>query len=166
MSFRQWGQGDDTIAIASLETRVSTEESASLSADTSQDLVTSTNLSTSTSAELSLTTRLSTEEITSAAQDYTLTGVKVGAYNAVIQDLVRCNPTGGAFAVTLPTAVGQDGKGITIKNVTSSVNAITVNTTGGQTMDALASGADSIATAYGTITYVSDGANWMRFPEV
>ena len=57
----------------SLTTRLSTEESTSLSADASQDVVTSTNLSTSTSAELSLTTRVSTEESTSTSADLSLT---------------------------------------------------------------------------------------------
>ncbi|GAF92845.1 unnamed protein product, partial [marine sediment metagenome] len=98
---------------------------------------------------------------------YTDTGAaKVGAYNAVIDDMIEVNPTGGGFAITLPTAVGFKNRGITIKNVTASVNAVTFTTTGGQTIDALASGADSIAAAYGAITVISNGVGWNRFPPV
>ncbi len=89
---------------------------------------------------------------------------KTGAYNAVIGDLVKVDPSGGGFAVTLPTAVGYANQGITIKNVTGSTNVVTFNTTGGQTMDGAASGADQIDTAYETVTFISDGSNWMRFP--
>jgi len=99
-----------------------------------------------------------------AGLDYTLTAVKTGAYGAAIQDLVRCDTSGGGFVVTLPTAVGNDGRGITIKKVVSHANAVTMNTTAAQTMDGIASGADTITDVLGTVTYVSDGANWMRFP--
>lgn len=101
---------------------------------------------------------------THPVDSYTLTAVKTGAYNAVICDLVRVDPSGGGFAVTLPTAVGQAERGITVKNTTNSVNAVTFDTTGGQTIDGMASGVDSIAAAYATVTFISDGANWMRFP--
>lgn len=89
---------------------------------------------------------------------------KTGAYSADIGELVKVDPSGGGFAVTLPTAVGYANQGITIKNVTNSTNAVTFNTTGGQTMDGAASGADQIDTAYETVTFISDGSNWMRFP--
>lgn len=97
---------------------------------------------------------------------YVLTAVKTSAYNAVICDLVRVNPTGGTFAVTLPTAVGQEGRGITTCNRSASTNAVTFTTTGGQTINGMASGVDSIASAWGVVTHVSDGANWIRFPAV
>jgi hypothetical protein len=89
---------------------------------------------------------------------------KTGNYNAGIGDLVKVDPSGGGFAITLPTASGYDNQGITIKNVTNSTNAVTFNTTSGQTIDGMASGVDQIDTAYETVTFISDGTNWMRFP--
>jgi len=92
---------------------------------------------------------------------FTDAGVKVGAYNAVIDDLVRVDPSGGAFIVTLPTAAGLAMRAITVKEVAGSATAVTINTTGIETIDGAAS--DSIAAAYGAATYVSDGTNWMKF---
>ena len=90
---------------------------------------------------------------------------KTANYDAHIDELIRVDPSGGAFAITLPTAVGMKNRGITVKNVTTSTNAVTFNTTSSQTIDGLASGADSLAEAWGHVTFISDGANWMRFPK-
>jgi hypothetical protein len=90
---------------------------------------------------------------------------KTSDYNAVIEDLIRCDPSGGGFNITLPSAVGYKNRGIIVKNVTSSINAITFLTTAGQTIDNLASGADNISTAYDHVIFISDDANWMRFPK-
>lgn len=111
-----------------------------------------------------------THELSGAAVDtirrVPLSPVKTADYTAVIGELVRCDPSGGGFEVTLPTAVGNDGMGITIKNVTDSTNAIALNTTSGQTIDGAASGVVTIAEARGTLTVISDDANWMLFPPV
>ncbi len=93
-----------------------------------------------------------------------VTAIKTSGYTAAIDELVRCNTTSGGFAVTLPTAVGNDGRGITIKKVVSHANAVTINTTSSQTIDGAASGSITITDVLGTITVISDGANWMRFP--
>lgn len=87
------------------------------------------------------------------------TAVKTANYNAVIWDLVRCDPSGGTFTVTLPTAVGKTNKRITIKNTTNNTTTITIATTGGQTID----GASmvSMTIAYQCVVVESDGANWM-----
>jgi hypothetical protein len=96
---------------------------------------------------------------------YTDTGaVKVANYPAVIDDLIRVDPTAGAFTVTLPTAVGVKNRAITIKEVGGSAAGVNVNTTGGETIDGVAGPpADTLSTAYAAVTYISDGANWMKF---
>jgi hypothetical protein len=94
------------------------------------------------------------------AVDYaTVAGVKTGAYNANISELVPCDPSGGAFTVTLPTAVGNAGKSVTIKNTTNSTNNINVGTTSSQTIDGVAApiGYSGAKRAW---TFTSDGSNW------
>jgi hypothetical protein len=82
---------------------------------------------------------------------------KTTTYTAVINDFVNC--TSGTFTVTLPTAVGQSGKSIVVKN--SGTGVITIATTSSQTMDGVASAGVTIATQYNTLVFTSDGANWM-----
>lgn len=90
-----------------------------------------------------------------------------GAYTATFRDeYVPCDPTGGAFAVTLPATAGggptspKVGRGhrITIKNETSSTNAITITPPGAETVDGAATLV--LNTAYGKATLVSTGAGW------
>lgn len=86
---------------------------------------------------------------------------KTAAYTVVSGDqnkVIAANPTGGAFAVTLPnaTSVG-DGWSVTVKH-TGSANAVTVDTTASQTIDGESS---FVLYFYGeAATFVSDGANW------
>lgn len=87
---------------------------------------------------------------------------KTADYTAALGDLVRCDPSAAGFTVTLPSAASNAGRGVTIKNVTTSTNAITIDTTGSETIDDAAS--YSLATSRGTATFVSDGTNWMAFP--
>jgi len=87
--------------------------------------------------------------------------VRVATFTAAFGTLYRCNPSGGGFTVNLPTAVGKAGQGITVKNTTSSTNAITLDATGAELIDGL--GTYALNTAYGKVTVISDGANWMAF---
>jgi hypothetical protein len=86
------------------------------------------------------------------------TAVKTSAYTAVVNDRVLVDPSGGAFAVTLPTAVGIAGQSIGVKNVTDSENAVTISHAT-QTIDGDAS--YTLNTSRAFVTLVSDGANWM-----
>ena len=88
----------------------------------------------------------------------TPTAVKTSAYTAAAGDIVRCDASGGAFTVTLPTAVGATAP-ITVKKTTSDAGAVTVATTSAQTIDGDAT--RTVDTPYASETYVSDGANWM-----
>jgi hypothetical protein len=88
----------------------------------------------------------------------TITAVKIANYTAVVWDFVRCNTTAGGFTVTLPTAVGLDGKSITVKKVSSDGNLLTVATTASQTIDG--SLTQFWADPETSLTVTSDGSNW------
>lgn len=92
---------------------------------------------------------------------FTVTTVKTSAYSAVIGDLVRANPTGGGFTITLPAiAAANSGQHITVKNTSLSVNTLTIAPTGANTIDG--STLTTITSAFGALDFVSDGAgNWM-----
>ena len=70
---------------------------------------------------------------------YTITTVKTGATNANFDEVVRCDPSGGGFTVTLPDASTNIGQTIIVKNTTTSTNTITIEGTGGDTIDGLSS---------------------------
>jgi len=95
------------------------------------------------------------------APQYTITTVKTGAYSASFDEVVRADPSGGGFTITLPTASGSTGSTIIIKNVTSSTNIITIDTTGSDTIDGFAS--VQIEEGYTAWTFVSyGGTEWGR----
>lgn len=96
----------------------------------------------------------------SGAGGLTVTAIQTGAYAAAIGELVRCNPSAGGFTVTLPSAAGLASQKVGIKNVTSSQNRLTIQTTGGETLDG------GVTTNFWErgwvyVEYVSDGTNWM-----
>lgn len=83
---------------------------------------------------------------------------KTANYTATISDdVILADATGGAFQVTLPTAAGNTGQVIEVKRVSTNANAVTIATTGGQTID----GASTYAPlALESVPMVSDGTNW------
>ena len=84
---------------------------------------------------------------------------KSAAYTATATDeTVLANVSAGAFAITLPTAVGATGKTYIVKKIDSSANSVTVNTTSSQTID----GATSrlLTNQYDAIQVQGDGSNW------
>lgn len=91
--------------------------------------------------------------------------VNVAAAHPVVatDDVVLADATGGAFPVTLPTAVGAAGRTVTVKKVDASVNAVTVASAGG-TIDGAVSIA--MATQNEALTATSDGANWKVIHQV
>lgn len=74
-------------------------------------------------------------------------------------DVVTGDSSGGAFTLTLPTAVGNTGKVFTLKKIDTSFLQITVATTSSQTIDGVTT--TTLATRYETLVLISDGANWM-----
>lgn len=84
---------------------------------------------------------------------------KTTAYTAEVTDsVILCSAAGGAFTVTLPSAVGLAGHVYTIKKTDSSANAVTIATTSSQTIDGAAT--KTLSTQYSLWQVASDGANW------
>ena len=87
---------------------------------------------------------------------------KTAAYTVATSDgtnvIVKCSASGGAFTVTLYTAVGNTGNAVTVKKTDSSTNAITIATTSSQTIDGATT--QTINSQYTSFTMVSDGSNW------
>lgn len=83
---------------------------------------------------------------------------KTAAYTALIGDGILAN---GAFAVTLPTAVGNANATIFIKNIGTSLSSIiNFNTVSGQTVEGMASGLAALWIQNESIQLISDGSNW------
>lgn len=82
---------------------------------------------------------------------------KTAAYTLTIEDdVVTC--TSGAFALTLPTAVGSRSQKYYLKN--TGAGTITINTTSAQTIDGNASGTLTLTTNQ-SMTVISNNANWV-----
>jgi hypothetical protein len=115
--------------------------------------------STQTLSAKTLTTPTLTTPLCNGVR-YAVTS-QTGAYTATAAvTIILCNATTAAFAVTLPTAVGNSGLAFTIKKTDSTANAITINTTSSQTIDGALTLLVSTQWAYAQV--VSDGANWLR----
>jgi hypothetical protein len=90
---------------------------------------------------------------------YVVTDVKTTDYNANFNEVVRCNPSGGAFTVFLPDPNLAIGKTIVIKNVTNSTLTIIVNGDGADQIDGQAT--VNINEGYKSLTLVSyGGSDW------
>ena len=75
-------------------------------------------------------------------------------YTALLTNIViLCN---GLLTVTLPTAIGNQGKTYHIKNI--GPQTVTINTTGGQTVDG--SAGILITKRYNSYMIISNGSNW------
>lgn len=81
---------------------------------------------------------------------------QTGAYVADNLDCV-INCTANTFTVTLPTAVGIEGKYFIIKN--SGTGVITIDGDGSETIDGAAT--KILAVQYESISVISNGANWV-----
>lgn len=84
---------------------------------------------------------------------------KSGAYTLTSGDgLVVADASGGAFTVTLPTAVGITGTVYRVKKIDATANAVTIDGAGAETIDGGATA--TISTQYEAITVISDGTEW------
>lgn len=89
----------------------------------------------------------------------TNTTAKTGAYTVITSDhIVRLDPSGGAFIVDLPTAVGVAGQEYVFKNIDAGfTNVATIDGDGSETID----GHISVELgAFGYLTVLSNGTNW------
>jgi len=89
-------------------------------------------------------------------RDLSYSAISVGTVLDGRHEFIDC--TAGTFAVTLPTAVGYL-KQFTIFN--SGVGVITINTTGGQTINGAASGTFTLV-QFDCIILRSNGVNWYK----
>lgn len=84
---------------------------------------------------------------------------KTSAYTALVtDDVLLVDATSGAFTVTLPTVATSTGKILKLKKIDSSVNAITIDGNGAETID----GAATIALVeqYESLSLVCNGTAW------
>lgn len=94
-----------------------------------------------------------------AGPDLTPTAVKTATYTCAAGELVLFDPSGGAFATTLPAASANSGKRIAFKNTTTSTTAMTVTRAGSDTIDGATTSA--MTTSRGKLILISDGvATW------
>ena len=94
-----------------------------------------------------------------AGPDLTPTAVKTSAYTCAGGELVLFDPSGGAFATTLPAASANAGKRIAFKNTTTSTTSMTVTRAGSDTIDGATTSA--MTTSRGKLILISDGvATW------
>ena len=81
-------------------------------------------------------------------------------YTAKASDsTITMNATALALTVALPTAVGISGKKYTIKKTDASVNAVTVDADGSETIDGATT--KDLAAQWDYVTIQSNGTNWL-----
>jgi hypothetical protein len=102
----------------------------------------------------------STKLLTAVNEANNITSEKIAAYTAAYFDFVLADSSGGSFTITLPTASGYKGVPIKVKAINSgpTTNPITIDTTGGETIDGAAS--RQITAAFGELEFISDGDEW------
>jgi len=86
------------------------------------------------------------------------------AVDYTLQDedfMVRVDASGGVKTMTLPTAVGRDGKLFIIKKTDTSANAVTVDGDAAETIDGATT--FDLTALNDALAIVSDGTNWVRF---
>lgn len=93
------------------------------------------------------------ESITTQTANYT---VETNQY------YVRGDATSGAITITLPTALNQQGRVITVMKIDSSGNAVSVARMGTDTINGSSSSV-SLATQWSKAQFISNGvSNWER----
>jgi TusA-related sulfurtransferase len=83
-------------------------------------------------------------------------------YAPKFREFVLFNPSGATFTITLPLLTAGRRRSVALKNVTASPNQITVATSGGQTIDLVASLSVSGGFSYNEFVSDRSGTNWMR----
>lgn len=87
---------------------------------------------------------------------------KVADYTATATDTyINVDATLGAVVVTLPTAIGNTGLEINVKKTDGSVNTVTIDGNGLETIDGALT--KVISVQYTAYTFVSNGLGWSVF---
>lgn len=85
---------------------------------------------------------------------------KTAAYTATATDhTVLCDATAAALTVTLPPAAVNKGKVLVVKKIDASLNAVTIDGHGTETIEGAATVA--LSTRWASRTVQSDGTNWI-----
>ena len=145
------------------------QDSSVTTAKIADDAVTAAKLkdSASTDSDRAVTTdHIRNEAVTRAklaagAMGAVDTGVstETAAFTAAVtKDIYLCDATSAAFTVTLPTAVGNKGKVFVFKKTDSTLNKITLDPNGSETIDGKTT--VKLCTQYELFKIVSDGSNW------
>ncbi len=84
---------------------------------------------------------------------------KTTTYTIVDADaFIKANATGGAFTITLPTAVGRSGHWFEVKKIDTTANVITLKGDGSELIDT--ANTQLIDVPMAAIVAVSDGTQW------
>lgn len=75
-------------------------------------------------------------------------------------DVIGVDATSGSLTMTLPTAVGNTGKKLTITKIDTTSNVVVIGTTSSQTISTRASGDMGLFRFGDHVTVTSDGTNW------
>jgi len=73
--------------------------------------------------------------------------------------VITADATSAAFTLTLPTAVGITGRVLTIKKIDSTLNQVTIDGSGSETIDGALN--KKLSTQYESMKIVSNGTNWI-----
>jgi hypothetical protein len=89
-----------------------------------------------------------------------VTSISSSSYNATkANDIISCNAVSNTVTVNLPSAVGIIGKSITVRKSDSSTNSVFIIPSDTQNINGNTS--VEIQIQYASLTFVSDGTNWM-----
>lgn len=144
---------------AGATTKAGNAQSAAISAAAS-DATSKANTAQSSAvvtAALDATTKADTAQANAiAAVTLATTGTKNGSYTATANQIVPCDASAGAFAITLPAA-SVAGQQVVVKKIDSSTSAVTVQRSGSDTINS-ASTSVSLALAGEAFTFTSSGS--------
>jgi len=87
-----------------------------------------------------------------------------GNVTASLEFIIVADATDGAITVTLPKASDQIAKVFVIKKIDASVNAVTIDGDGTETIDGAATLA--LLNQFDAVTIASDGTEWWKISKV
>lgn len=78
---------------------------------------------------------------------------------SIMEGIILCDATGGAYTETLPSATDLNGKVITVIKIDSSANAVTLDGAGSETINGELTW--TLGAQYDSIEVISNGINWI-----
>lgn len=95
----------------------------------------------------------------SKAVNYAYTSLSANTTLDTTHSVVDVDASGAAITITLPTAVGCNGREYRIRKLDSSANAVTIDGAGAETINGAAT--KLLSAQYATATLLSNGTNWI-----